>query len=127
MAGSMSPRVLVLREEGGWRAEVPDLRQLHRARTLSGLDRRIRGLLGPGWGEFRVRPGDPLLDELVAGVRAGRRTAQLAEDRARELTERVLDRTSGLSSRDLGVLLDLSHQRIHQLLKRSDPAGEGLA
>jgi hypothetical protein len=127
MTRSLSPRVLVLREDRGWRAEIPDLRQLHRARTLYTLDRRIRELLGPGWVDYRFRTGDPLLDELVAGVRTGRRAAQLAEEQARELTDRVLDRTAGLSSRDLGVLLDLSHQRIHQLLKRSDPAEEGLA
>jgi hypothetical protein len=122
MAPSVSPRVLVLREDRGWRAEIPDLRQRHRARTLSALDRRIRELLGPGWVDYRFHTGDPLLDELVAGVRAGRRTAALAEEQARDLTDRVLERTSRLSSRDLGVLLELSHQRIHQLLKRGDPA-----
>jgi hypothetical protein len=122
MAQSLSPRVIVLREDRGWRAEISDLRQLHRARTLYALDRRIRELLGSDWVDYRFRTGDPLLDELVAGVRAGRRAAQLAEEQARELTDQALDRASGLSSRDLGVLLELSHQRIHQLLKRTDPA-----
>jgi hypothetical protein len=122
MAQSLSPRVIVLREDRGWRAEIPDLRQLHRARTLYALDQRVRELLGSGWVDYRFRTGDPLLDELVAGVRAGRRAAQLAEEQARELTDQALDRASGLSSRDLGVLLELSHQRIHQLLKRTDPA-----
>jgi hypothetical protein len=123
MTQGLTPRVLVLREERGWRAEIPDLRRQHRARTLYTLDRRVRELLGPGWVDYRFRTGDPLLDELVAGVRAGRRAAQLAEEQARELTDRVLDRTAALSSRDLGVLLELSHQRIHQLLKGRDPAG----
>jgi hypothetical protein len=122
MARSLSPRVLVLREDRGWRAEIPELRQLHRARTLYALDQRVRELLGPGWVDYRFRTGDPQLDELVAGVRAGRRAAAVAEEQARELTDRALDRASGLSSRDLGVLLELSHQRIHQLLKRTDPA-----
>jgi len=123
MTQSLSPRVLVLREERGWRAEIPELRRLHRARTLFTLDRRVRETLGSGWVDYRFRTGDPLLDELVAGVRAGRRAAQLAEEQARELTGRILDRAAGLSSRDLGVLLELSHQRVHQLLSRPDAAG----
>jgi hypothetical protein len=123
MTTSLSPRVLVLREERGWRAEIPELRRMHRARTLFTLDRRVRETLGSGWVDYRFRTGDPMLDELVAGVRAERRAAVLAEEQARELTGQVLRRAAGLSSRDLGVLLELSHQRVHQLLSRPDPAG----
>jgi len=109
--------VVVTRESGAWRAEIPELRALRRARSLYALDRGVRDLLGPGWVDYEFRTGDVALDRLVAGVRASRRTAELAEEQARELTEQALARASGLSQRDLGVLLELSHQRIHQLVR----------
>ena len=111
--------VVVTREKAAWRAEIPDLRAQRRARTLYALDRRVREVLGPGWVDYRFRTGDEALDVLVAGVRANRRAAQLAEDQARELTEHVIAMGEHLSQRDLGVLLELSHQRIHQLRRRA--------
>jgi hypothetical protein len=107
--------VVVSRDNGGWRAEIPDLRAHHRARSLYALDRRVRELLGSGWVDYRFQTGDPGLDRLVAGVRASRRAAQLADERARRLTELAIAHRGALSQRDLGVLLQLSHQRIHQL------------
>ena len=107
--------VVVSREGGSWRAEIPDLRVQRRARTLSALDRRVREQLGPGWVDYRFQTGDAALDRLVAGVRASRRAAELAEQRARRLTEQAIALGTGLSQRDLGILLQLSHQRVHQL------------
>src|SRR2546427_232051 len=109
---------MVVREERGWCAELIEPRVMRRARSLYALDRRVREVLGPGWVDYQFRTGDAGLDRLVAGVRAARRAAQVAEERARELTEQVLELAGGLSNRDMGVLLDLSHQRVHQLVRR---------
>ena len=118
-----SPRVLVTRVGAVWRADIPDLRAQLRARTLHALDRRIREMLGPGWVDYQFRTGDPVLDRLVGGVRASRRAAQLAEEQARELTAQAMTLATDLSQRDLGVLLQLSHQRIHQLRREAEPDG----
>jgi hypothetical protein len=123
VAADAAPRVLVTREGRGWRAEIADRSIQRRARTLYTLDRRVRGLLVPGWVDYDFHTGDAELDRLVAGVRAARRTAQVAEERARGLTERVIARAPGLSVRDLGVLLELSHQRVHQLLQQTSQPG----
>jgi hypothetical protein len=115
--------VIVTREANGWRAEFSDLDTVRRARTLYALDRRVREVLRSEWVDYQFHTGDPTLDRLITGVRTARRTVQAAEDRARELTDRVLEISAGLSGRDLGVMLDLSHQRIHQLLQRATQSG----
>jgi hypothetical protein len=120
---NVTSRVRVVREEHGWRAELVEPRVVRRSRTLHALDRQVRKVLGPGWVDYRFRTGDAELDRLVAGVRAARRTTQVAEELARELTEQVLERAGGLSRRELGILLDLSHQRVHQLVRRTDQDG----
>ncbi len=123
MAENLSPRVTVQRDVHGWRADIPDLRTYRRARTLYALDRRVREVLGPGWVDYQFRTGDPALDRLVAGVRSGRRAALMAEDQVRVLTDQVLQLASDFSQRDLGVMLELSHQRVHQLLQRTNRPG----
>jgi hypothetical protein len=115
--------VLVSREGPGWRAEIAELSVQRRARTLHTLDRRVRDLVGSGWVDYDFHTGNAELDRLVAGVRAARRTTRVAEDRARSLTEKVIILGPGLSVRDLGVLLDLSHQRVHQLLQQGNQPG----
>jgi hypothetical protein len=116
--------VLVTREGRGWQADIAELGVRRRARTLYTLDRRVRAVLTPGWVEYDFHTGDAVLDRLVAGVRAARRIAEAAEERAKGLTEHAIALAPGLSVRDLGVLLELSHQRVHQLLRRAGhPAG----
>jgi hypothetical protein len=122
VAENLNGRVVVVREGRAWRAEISEPRALRRARTLYALDRRVREVLGPGWVEYEFHTGDSVLDRLVAGVRVRRRAAQRTEEEARDLTDQVFDVASGLSSRDLGVLLLLSHQRIHQLINRTGRA-----
>ena len=126
MAGHPIPQVLVSRDGNGWRAEIAGLSALSAqrwARTLHTLDRRVRELVGSGWVDYDFHTGNAELDRLVAGVRMARRTVQVAEDRARCLTGRVIMLAPGLSVRDLGVLLDLSHQRVHQLLQQANQPG----
>jgi hypothetical protein len=123
MAGESTLQVLVSREGSGWRAEVVELSVQRKARTLHALDRRIRDLVGSGWVDYDFHTGNAELDRLVAGVRMARRAVQVAEDRARSLTDRVIALAPGMSVRDLGVLLGLSHQRAHQLLQQANQPG----
>lgn len=82
------------------------------------LDRRVRELLGTGAVDYQFQTGDVELDRLIMHIRAARATAQRNEERAHRLTEQVLQRPSGGTVRDLGLLLGLSHGRVHQLMQR---------
>ena len=73
--------------------------------------------------DLQFRTGDHVLDGLIAGVRVSRRTARTAQEQVRELTARVMARATGLTSRDLAVLLEVSHQRVHQLRQHDIPDG----
>ncbi len=110
--------VMVSRRPGGWVAEVAALGVERTARSLMTLDRRVRELLGTGAVDYQFQTGDVELDRLIMHIRAARATAQRNEERAHRLTEQVLQRPSGGTVRDLGLLLGLSHGRVHQLMQR---------
>ncbi len=110
--------VMVSRSRGGWVAEVAALGVERWARSLIGLDRRIRVLLGTNDVDYQFHTGDADLDRLILRIRAARAAAQLHEQRAQRLTEQALELPSGGTVRDLGLLLGLSYQRIHQLMQR---------
>jgi hypothetical protein len=112
-----APQVIVTRIDSHWHAKVPHLDFDRQVRTLYQLDRWVRFTFGPGWIDYRFCTGDRRLDQLVTQAREARREARRMDERARNLTLRVLaaaDR-SRLSTRDLAVLLAMSHQRVHQL------------
>lgn len=110
--------VLVNRDGRGWRAEVAALGLVRRARSLATLDRRIRQLLGADDVDYQFHTGDAVLDRLVLQIRAARYAARMHEARARQLTARALTLPSGGPVRDLAILLGLSYQRIHQLMRQ---------
>ena len=116
-------QVVVVRVTGGWCAEIPHLRARRSARTLTSLDQQIRELFAPDVVDYQIRTGDHVLDGLIAGVRVSRRTARTAQEQVWELTARVMARATGLTSRDLAVLLEVSHQRVHQLRQHDIPDG----
>jgi hypothetical protein len=87
-------------------------------RALRALDRRVRTLIGPGRVTYEFRTGDAELDRLVTEVRTVRSAARLLDQQARKLVEEILSRRGRSSRRDLAVLLELSHQRVHQLIVR---------
>ena len=115
MAERRIVHIVVVRVKGGWCAEIPHLRARRSARTLQAVDQQIRELIEPDPVEYEFRTGDPVLDRLVVSARLGRLAARLAETEARELTARVIAHATQLTGRDLGVLLELSHQRVQQL------------
>jgi hypothetical protein len=115
--------VVVRREAGSWQAETAASGVVHQARSLGALDRRVRELLGDEPVDYRFRTGDAELDRLVRQMRAARSAVRRHEDTVRRLTARVLRLPSGMSQRDLAVLLGLSYQRVHQLIARHDDGG----
>jgi predicted RNase H-like HicB family nuclease len=116
-------------ETGWWVATVKDVRGCHtQGRTIDQARRRIREAL-----ELFVDDAEEaeLIDDVVlpASVRTllnrVRATRKRAEEEAIKLQNstaeaaQVLTKDVGVSVRDAGELLGLSHQRIHQLLAAS--------
>ncbi len=113
-------------ETGWWVATVKEVRGCHtQGRTIDQARRRIREAL-----ELFVDHADEaeLIDNvaLPANARTLLRRVQLTRKRAEEEAIKlqnstaeaaeVLTRDVGVSVRDAGELLGLSHQRVHQLL-----------
>lgn len=132
----MSYRVVVTREGEHWLADVPELEGAHTfARTLTGLDRAVREVVVLAADlpdeaietvelEWDIHTGDPELDAAAAAARRARAEKDEAERRAAKATERALHRLEatrqGMSRRDLGLLLGLSHQRVQQIASAHD-------
>jgi hypothetical protein len=118
LAVNASGVVTISRTSEGWRALLTGGGTLT-ARSPQALDRRVRAVTGMELVTYQFRTGNLELDHLVRCVRMARASVRRYEDKARQLTERVVTLSSGLSQRDLAVLLGLSHQRVYQLSVRS--------
>lgn len=116
-------------ETGWWVATVKQVRGCHtQGRTIDQARRRIREALG-----LFVDHADEavLIDEVVLQPNARtllkrvQSTRKRAEEEAIKLQDstaeaaKVLTKDVGVSVRDAGELLGLSHQRVHQLLAAS--------
>ncbi len=116
-------------ETGWWVATVKQVRGCHtQGRTIDQARRRIREAL-----ELFVDHADEaeLIDDVVlpANARALLKRVQSTRKRAEEEAIKLQDSTAeaakvltndvGVSVRDAGELLGLSHQRVHQLLAAS--------
>jgi predicted RNase H-like HicB family nuclease len=113
-------------ETGWWVATIKEIRGCHtQGRTIDQARRRIREALGL----FVSNPEKAkLIDDIVLPahartllkqVRATRQRAESEADKLKTSTAgaaRLLTRDLGMSVRDAGEILGLSHQRIHQLL-----------
>ncbi len=113
--------VMVTRDGCGWRAEVAALGVVRNSRSLHGLVRRVRALLGTDAIDYQFDTGDVELDQLVRQIRLAREAVQAHGERARKLTGEALRLPCGGSVRDLAVLIGLSHQRVHQLMRQICP------
>jgi predicted RNase H-like HicB family nuclease len=121
-------RVVFERDENGaWIARVPSIRGCHtHGRTLDQARRRIREALALWVDDAETAE----LDEdvrlpgrarvAIERSRRARREAEQTGARAREATTqaaRTLVNEAHLGLRDAGELLDLSHQRVQQLVR----------
>jgi predicted RNase H-like HicB family nuclease len=127
-----SYHVVVTREGNDWLAAVPELPGAHTdarsLRTLDGYVREVITLLEdlPDGAEaeltldYEFHTGDETVDALVAEARKARHHAEAEQRRASELTVRALaqlaEHSPALSRRDTAALLDISHQRVQQLI-----------
>src|SRR5436305_7917632 len=89
-----------------------------KARSLQALDRRIQAFMEGKPVSYQFRTGNDELDRLVRRLRITRAAARRYEDKARRLVDQVVLLHSGLSQRDVSVLVELSHQRVYQLRAR---------
>lgn len=119
-------RVQIDRDEtGAWIARIPSVPGCHTyGRTLDAAKRRIREVLALWVNdadnaelEFRVRI-PAVARDAITPYRVAKRRADAAsqeeQDALRRAANRMMD--AGLSLRDTGALLGLSHQRIAQIL-----------
>lgn len=118
------------RRERGWALHVADEqgeRGVLLARRLSGVEPRVRrfvaaqGGVDPGVVEVRLGVRfDSWLDGEIAAVRAqlerAERTQREAAVRSRRLALQLHD--AGLSGADIAIVLQLSAQRVSQLVRR---------
>ena len=122
-------RVILERDESGaWIARVPSIRGCHtHGRTLEQARRRIREALSL-WVDD-AESADLVEDirlparvrTAISRSRAVRRQAVRERERARSALEeaaRTLVEDVGLGLRDSGELLEISHQRVQQLVRR---------
>jgi predicted RNase H-like HicB family nuclease len=123
----MTYRVVIERDEtGAWLARVPSISGCHTyGRTLEQARRRIRETLEL-WVDDAEKAELSFDVRIPTAIRREVRLAQDARDRSRRakleasdtLRRAALDLTqkAGLSLRDAADLLDISHQRVQQLI-----------
>ena len=113
-------------ESGSWLARIPSIRGCHTyGRTLEQARTRLREALGL-WID---RPEHAVIEEAIrlpadlrTAIQRSRRTREHAEwerENAQEQTRAAAEALvgEGLSLRDAGELLGLSHQRVQQLVQ----------
>jgi hypothetical protein len=109
-----TPEVVVVRRvASGWQTTVAGKKVF--ARSLAALDTKVRRQFGGHFAGYRFQTGSAELDRMIHGIRFSRAAVQWYAGSSRRMVERVIMLQSGLSQRDMGMLIGLSHQRIHQL------------
>ena len=125
MAQVKTYRVIATQEERFWLLSVPELDVVTQARALDRAEATVRDLIAV-WldvpaDSFAVEVEPRLDDEwirLLRETRDARSTADKASARASELlrTSVTTLHDAGLSAREVGSLVGISHQRVQQLL-----------
>jgi len=122
-------RLVVEREPSWWIIQIPELDLTTQARRLGDVEKNAReaiaALLDVGTLTFdleqEVRPPVAVVQELHEARALMDRAAILREESADRIGQAVdkLIKDFGLTMREAGKLLDLSHQRISQLVERA--------
>lgn len=126
-----------LDESGTWIATVPKLPGcVTQGRSIAQARRRVREAIAAYTGDARMAKTAELVDDIRVGA-LGEQSAALLDKLRRQradlekLKGTVTRNTAraarklakaGLSVRDVGELLGLSHQRVQQVLERPDAA-----
>jgi predicted RNase H-like HicB family nuclease len=126
-----------LDESGTWVATIPKLPGcVTQGRSIAQARKRVREALAAYTGDARSAKAAELVDdidvnalgsehaELVGQVQRERAELEAKKQAALRSTARAARKLAkaGLSVRDVGELLGLSHQRVQQLLERSHAA-----
>ena len=113
-----------------WLVEIEEIPQVHTfGRTLAKADANIRDALSlwldaPNAESLQIVPNiqlDPVATDAVSRANQARRELQAAQVQTNQITveaARLLVEKLNVSLRDAGFLLNLSHQRVAQLLER---------
>jgi hypothetical protein len=122
-------RLVVEREPGWWIVQIPELDLTTQARRLGDVEKNAReaiaALLDVGTLTFELEqevvPPVAVVQELDEARALMDRAAILREEGADRIGRAVdkLIKDFGLTMREAGKLLDLSHQRIAQLVERA--------
>jgi DNA gyrase/topoisomerase IV subunit A len=122
-------KLVVEREPNWWIVQIPELGLTTQARRLGDVDKNAReaiaALLDVGTASFDleqdVRAPVAVVRELDEARALMDRAASLREESADRIGQAVekLIKDFGLTMREAGKILDLSHQRIAQLVERA--------
>lgn len=111
-------------ESGWWVVEAPEYNAVTQAKTLTTARKRIREALSlfvedSSTAElvetFRLPPGLEQSVRVLEGIRARFKEVQREQQDASRKAAWAL-RRAGIGTRDSGLLMDLTHQRVAQLL-----------
>ncbi|WP_322150810.1 hypothetical protein [Paratractidigestivibacter sp.] len=113
-------KVIATPDEGYWCLKVPSIERATQARSIAEITPMAKDLI-------EIMTQDPRIEidvdydlpaEVAEAVELKRRAAELEQlAQGKQKAAAMALRDKGLTLRDIGKLLDISHQRAHQLIK----------
>ena len=134
MTGRKLYRATAERDQNWWILRVPEINSVTQARRLDQTEFMVRDLIyavtdeAPDTFDVEITPAlEPELSEVLESAVEARGRAASAQEEAADRTKRaaVELHAAGLTVRDVGALLGLTHQRAHQLIVAADRRSQG--